>query len=76
VHVKQGIVYKGRRGRKLSAQKEAFAREAEDAALAEEAGTDLGRAVRLVRPCSLIGAAAKGAAFTAEVLGALVQVQS
>ena len=48
----QGIVFEGRKERKgqLSPQKAAFAREASDAGIAAEAGTDLTRAVSLIRP--------------------------
>ena len=69
----QGIVYEGRKGG-LSAQKAAFARPARDAELAQEAGTDLRRAVELVGPDSLIGAAAKGGAFSESVVKAVTKV--
>ena len=68
----QGIVYDGRKGG-LSAQKAAFARPARDAELAHAAGTDLGRAVELVGPDSLIGAAAKGGAFSERVVKAITK---
>jgi malic enzyme len=58
----------------MSAQKEAFARGANDAALAQEAGRDLGKAVRLIRPSALIGAAAQGGAFSKDVVRAVKQV--
>ena len=71
----QGIVYEGRKGG-LSAQKAAFARPARDAELAQAAGTDLGQAVELVAPDSLIGAAAKGGAFSERVVKAITKVLS
>ena len=58
----------------LSPQKAAFARPAQDAELAQKAGTDLSRAVKLVRPDSLIGAAAQGGAFSESVIKALTKV--
>ena len=64
----------GRKGRPLSPQKAAFARGEEDAGLAEGVGTDLSKAVRLLKPSSLIGAAARGGAFSEDVLKALHQV--
>ena len=70
----QGLVYKHRGGRPLSRQKLEFAREAADAGAAQEAGTDLARAVSLIRPATLIGAAARGGAFSQQVIRALVQV--
>lgn len=74
----QGIIFEGRKERKgrLSPQKAAFARPAKDAGLAERAGTDLSLAVELVRPDSLIGAAATGGAFSKSVVEALTEVQS
>ena len=74
----QGIIFEGRKERKgwLSPQKAAFARPAKDAGLAEWAGTDLSLAVELVRPDSLIGAAATGGAFSKSVVEALTEVQS
>lgn len=74
----QGIIFEGRKERKgrLSPQKAAFARPAKDAGLAEQAGTDLSLAVELVRPDSLIGAAAKGGAFSKSVVEALTEVKS
>ena len=69
----QGIVYEGRKGG-LSAQKAAFARPARDAELAQVAGTDLGRAVALIGPDSLIGAAAKGGAFSETVVKVITKV--
>jgi malic enzyme len=72
----QGIVYEGRKDRKggaLSSQKVEFARAPSEAAAAQEAGTDLARVVRLIRPSSLIGAAARGGAFSEEVIRTLVQ---
>ncbi|BDA40585.1 NADP-dependent malic enzyme [Coccomyxa sp. Obi] len=70
----QGIVYMGRKGRPLSPQKAAFARGEEDAGLSQGLGTDLCKAVRLVKPSSLIGAAARGGAFSEDVIRALNQV--
>ncbi len=69
-------MYKGRKGRPLSPQKGAFARGEEDAGLAQGVGTDLSKAVRLVKPSSLIGAAARGGAFSEDVIRALHQVPS
>jgi hypothetical protein len=73
----QGIVFTGRKERKgqLSPQKAEFARDPFDAGIAAEAGTDLARAVSLIRPASLIGAAARGGAFSREVIQTLVQVR-
>lgn len=67
-------MYKGREGRPLTRQKEAFARESKDAVLAQRAGRDLLKAVRSIRPCSLVGAAARGGAFSEEILRALKEV--
>lgn len=67
-------MHEGREGRPLSPQKAAFARGREDAGVAEQAGRDLSRAVRLIKPATLIGAAAQGGAFFEEVLRALKEV--
>ncbi|KAK9916262.1 hypothetical protein WJX75_000644 [Coccomyxa subellipsoidea] len=70
----QGIVYTGRKGRQLTPQKEAFARSQADTGLAEQVGKDLSKAVGLIRPATLIGAAAQGGAFSEGVVRALNQV--
>lgn len=58
----------------MSPQKAAFARPAQDAELAQAAGKELARAVELIGPDSLIGAAAKGGAFSERVVRALTKV--
>ena len=72
----QGIIYEGRKERKgsLSSQKAAFARSASDADLAQQARTDLSKAVELVGPDALIGAAAQGGAFSETVVRTLTEV--
>ena len=76
LHTLQGIIYKGRKERKgnLSPQKAAFARSASDAHLAQLAQTDLSKAVELVGPDALIGAAAQGGAFSERVVRTLTKV--
>ncbi|CAK0735604.1 hypothetical protein CVIRNUC_000608 [Coccomyxa viridis] len=71
----QGIIYEGRKERKgnLSPQKAAFARSASDAHLAQQAQTDLSKAVELVGPDALIGAAAQGGAFSERVVRTLTK---
>lgn len=67
-------MYTGRKGRQLTPQKEAFARSQADTGLAEQVGKDLSKAVGLIRPATLIGAAAQGGAFSEGVVRALNQV--
>ena len=77
LHALQGIIYEGRKERKgtLSPQKASFARSANDAALAQQAQTDLSKAVELVGPDALIGAAAQGGAFSEGVVRTLTEVR-
>ncbi len=67
-------MHDGRKGRPLTPQKATFARSRADAGLAEQVGKDLSRAVRLVKPATLIGAAAQGGAFSENIVRALKQV--
>lgn len=69
-------MFEGREERKgrVSPEKAAFARPAKDGGLAREAGTELRRAVELIAPDTLIGAAAKGGAFDEGVVRALTKV--
>ena len=75
-HILQGIIYEGRKERKgnLSPQKAAFARSASNASLARQAQTDLSKAVELIGPDALIGAAAQGGAFSESVVRTLTKV--
>ena len=76
LHTLQGIIYEGRKERKgkLSSQKATFARSASDAGLAQQAQTDLSKAVELVGPDVLVGAAAQGGAFSEGVIRTLTEV--